>query len=437
MKNVICSIIPGNLPTPGNNDIPVLLYGSHNQAGSAASIGNSIIREVSRFLTKPTTTAFDFMTIALAVTAADTFVTRKDAADGWCREIRLVVPVSDPTPWHGLTSKFEDTLRFLTGDKWHFEFTDGGRKPPDLMKSKAANVRRTRIFRKNCVCLLSGGLDSAAGAAEIIADGKKPVLVSHAYPKDAEKQDSVAGNLTGDFVRVCLNANPVWSGKASETSMRSRSLNFIAFGALAASVVGRVNDIDVVELVIPENGLISINPPLTPRRVGSLSTRTTHPYFLSQLQAIMDQAGLNLKMVNPYKFKTKGELLTECPEKQFLKNTAASTVSCGRWKRSSQQCGRCVPCIVRRAAFHAWDFTDPTSYRQANLKRVLADEGNNDDLLSFAVACHRFRNNWKPQWVSQNGPLPNSDEDRDKYVDVVRRGLSEVADFLTSQGITI
>lgn len=437
MKNVICSSSPGTLATPGNNDIPVLLYGSHFQAGPAASIGKSIIREASRFLTKPTTMAFDFMTIALAVTAADTFVLRNEASDGWCREIRLVVPVCKPAMWHDLTSKLENTLRFLTGDIWHLEFTNGGMKPPSLIKSKAANVRRTHIFGKDCVCLLSGGLDSAAGAAEIISKGKKPVLVSHAYPKDAEKQDSVARNLAGDFVRVCLNANPVWSGQASETSMRSRSLNFIAFGALAASVVGSVNNIGNVELVIPENGLISINPPLTPRRVGSLSTRTTHPYFLSQLQELMDHAGLNVKMVNPYKFKTKSELLAECPDQQFLKNTATSTVSCGRWKRSSQQCGRCVPCIVRRAAFHAWGIPDLTHYRQTNLTRVLTDEGNNDDLLSFAVACHRSRHDWRPQWVSQNGPLPSAADGRAEFVDVVRRGLNEVADFLTSQGITI
>ena len=40
-----------------------------------------------------------------------------------------------------------------------------------------------------------------------------------------------------------------------------------------------------VTLYMCENGFISINPPLTDARLGSLSTRTTHPVYLSDAPA--------------------------------------------------------------------------------------------------------------------------------------------------------
>ena len=39
-----------------------------------------------------------------------------------------------------------------------------------------------------------------------------------------------------------------------------------------------------IDILVPENGVISINVPLTVRRVGTLSTRTTHPYFIQEIQ---------------------------------------------------------------------------------------------------------------------------------------------------------
>ena len=41
-----------------------------------------------------------------------------------------------------------------------------------------------------------------------------------------------------------------------------------------------------IDILVPENGVISINVPLTVRRVGTLSTRTTHPYFIQEIQKL-------------------------------------------------------------------------------------------------------------------------------------------------------
>ena len=77
--------------------------------------------------------------------------------------------------------------------------------------------------------------------------------------------------------------------------MRSRSLLYLALGLAAAAGFGAATP-----LIIPENGWISLNPPLTANRLGSCSTRTTHPYFLEQLTGLWREAGLANPLVNPY-----------------------------------------------------------------------------------------------------------------------------------------
>lgn len=62
---------------------------------------------------------------------------------------------------------------------------------------------------------------------------------------------------------------------------------------------------NVSELMVPENGLIALNVPLDETRVGSFSTRTTHPFYLSLWNKLLLGLGLNMSVVNPYWNKTK------------------------------------------------------------------------------------------------------------------------------------
>ena len=89
--------------------------------------------------------------------------------------------------------------------------------------------------------------------------------------------------------------------------MRSRSLLYLALGLAAAAGFGVTTP-----LIIPENGWISLNPPLTTNRLGSLSTRTTHPYFLEELTGLWQAAGIETPLVNPYNNLTKGEIVRRC-----------------------------------------------------------------------------------------------------------------------------
>ena len=141
-------------------------------------------------------------------------------------------------------------------------------------------------------------------------------------------------------------------------SLRSRSLLYLALGLTAAGSFGAATP-----LIIPENGWISLNPPLTLNRLGSLSTRTTHPYFLEQLTGLWREAGLSTPLVNPYQELTKGEMVRGCRNREGLRRLFPLSVSCARpvvsrWQRGpAGACGYCYPCLMRRAALHSagWD----------------------------------------------------------------------------------
>ena len=71
----------------------------------------------------PSEIGLDLLVLAAHVHAADTRISRvQQSQDSWTREIRLVVPVSDPDRWVSATSILKNMLNFLTGDRWEFGF---------------------------------------------------------------------------------------------------------------------------------------------------------------------------------------------------------------------------------------------------------------------------------------------------------------------------
>ena len=92
------------------------------------------------------------------------------------REIRLVVPVSDPVRWGTATATLKKSLDFLTGDQW----TIGFRARPARFATIAEEAPPSLICPPfDSLSLFSGGLDSLIGAIDLLEDGATPLLVSH------------------------------------------------------------------------------------------------------------------------------------------------------------------------------------------------------------------------------------------------------------------
>lgn len=422
------------LPQATESLIPIHLYGSRPDQKGRAALGWSICDELTRVRAPLHPVAFDFLSISLAVIAADTFVSRDHAADGWAREINLVVALDNPGTWVPVLPKLTRALNFLSGDIWSLSVEGGGASPPAF---KRRAIRHIDPRTCDSACLFSGGLDSAIGALDLRVDGGNPFLVSHAYTHDAAKQEGILPRLGSGVVRFGAQASPVgWLDHGNDVQMRTRSFNFLAMGVLMAASLLRPG-ITRTTLFVPENGLIALNPPLTRRRIGALSTRTTHPYYLHLIAEVLDEVGLPIDLINPYAHKTKGEMMAECRDQARLAAIASGTVSCGKWKRTGEQCGRCVPCLIRRAAFHRADMADDTPYQEKgiDLQRFFEHDEDPDDLMAMLLAARRLDTMDVDRWIAMTGPMPLVASDRTGRVSAARRGMMEVRDFLRSEAL--
>lgn len=426
MRKIVC--LPENLiPRQLEEDTKYFSMYSNLRRDNVGYLGSTLIRDIQREGLRPSEKVWDFNSIALAVAAADNTLTRKISADGWTRQIDLTVHLCNPAIWEPVKQGLEKTLRFLTGDFWYLTFNDGGVNPPCAKKKKQ--------FDCDCVSLLSGGVDSLVGAIDLAADDHKPIFVSQVVRGEAKSQRTYAKRIRPE------SAHFQWSHKIhppkgeSEGSTRGRSIIFFAFAALAASAI-EAQPGSPVKIYVPENGFISLNIPLNSGRMGSFSTKTTHPVYLAGIQYIWDKLNFNLELVTPYQFKTKGELVSQCKDKNLLHELIADSTSCGKYSRHGQQhCGRCVPCMVRRAAFLKAGFADNTTkgYKFDNLTDAGMAHGPND-IGAMANACLRINQSGIQHLISGNLSFADHQKRKD-FEGVVSRGLKEVELLLKAQGV--
>jgi len=429
---------PSGIPEYSENCHPVQIYNTHQYDKTKHSVASRALLDTVRNLgINVDASAIDLITIATAVTAADTFEQREKAANAWSREIHLHIPVYDECMWSTLSRRLSSILKFLTGDQWEFTFFKTSMAIPKPKSSVKAKARLKTLKGLNSVCLFSGGLDSAVGAIDILnsKSGYNPLLVSHAYRGDGLKQEKIKSLLNSHFGELSYSISPsLLEGLKGKTdvSMRGRSFNFLAMAVLGIVALRNVNgDPSISTIIVPENGYISINPPLTRRRIGSHSTRTTHPYFLRRLEELLKDTGFNVKFVNPYQFKTKGEMLAECKDQGAIAKAVPLSVSCSHWHRKNIQCGYCVPCLIRRASVNHAKFKIDADYESKNLRLVLKEKKKRDDLLSVQTAIIRQNETDDYRsWLRQSGPLPSDANVRKCLESTVQRGLAEVDTFL-------
>lgn len=416
---VICAPTPAALQT-GDLSFAMMQAPSDPTHGV---VGRTFREAVRRQGVAPSAATWDFVLLALAAVAADHGCPRSQSPDGWTREIDLHVALVNPSTWAPHVDDIVAALRFLTGDIWSISIYEGGLPP--LKRSR--RVRRP-LVTGDCVSLLSGGVDSLVGAIDLMVAGRTPVFVSHVAKGDSERQRTFAKSVGAQCDHVQLSHTVQVPGRA-ERSQRARSIIFLALGAMVSSSLA--SDDEGCSLVVPENGFISFNVPLTPLRVGSLSTRTTHPHFLHLLQGVWERAGLKTRIENPYQHQTKGEMLGACGNQKLLASLVGSSTSCGRFGTFGYtHCGRCVPCLVRRAAFISWGRSDATEYVYTDL----GAQSDFDDVRSAAVACIRSESEGVRRWA-RNALSSRYIDDVAAAVALVERGLQEIRTLLQAEGV--
>lgn len=391
----------------------------------------------------PSEMGIDILVLAAHVFAADTRISRTiDSQDGWTREIRLIVPVSEPERWTRAAPIFIRMLNFLTGDKWNLLFRARPRSMTTLSPSHSMSLIEPPF---NAVALFSGGLDSLVGAIDSIENGLNPLFISHAGEgATSDAQFAIFNALKEHYPDKRFERLRLWmsfpdgfiASSSGENTTRGRSFLFFALGIFAASSLGRQ-----FSLKVPENGLIALNVPLDSLRLGALSTRTTHPFYIARWNEVLSILGVNGVIENPYWNKTKGEMLSECSNTTLLNELLPSSLSCssptkGRWLGlGTQHCGYCLPCIIRRSAILAGSFADTTTYTIPDLTTYVLNTRKSEgvQIRSFQLAINKLKKKPELAKILVHKPGPLSDESLERQAaiaDVYRRGLEEVGEFI-------
>jgi len=388
----------------------------------------------------PSAASADLMDLAIAIYTSDQIVSRDiNGFQGWSRHMRIQFPVSDLIIWENVKLDLEQMLSFLSGDKWELIFRERG----VVRNVHVPLIRNPDGITK--VSLLSGGLDSFIGSIDLLEKKEKVAFVSH-YKRGAEspRQSQVYSALTKLYgnnsfrdYKFFVQPNQSHDSLSKEDTSRARSFLFLTLGLVLANALD-----DNIDLIVPENGLISLNVPLTQTRLSSHSTRTTHPYYISLLQKVVSGIGIKNQIVNPYRFKTKGQMMIDCSNQQFLLQYYPATLSCSHSETSrfvkgakpGIHCGYCVPCIIRQSAEKAFKGIKTTYSHQIKSNPPDPKTGTGRDLRAFKMALEEIEKIKKHSLVLRilkSGPLPFIDQkDLDSYVDVYSKGMEEIKKFL-------
>ncbi len=379
----------------------------------------------------PSNEAIDLLMISLAVYGADRIIKRKDSLNAWKRSIHLHLPVLNPDLLEQNIELLKRTISFLTGDRWEFTFRGRELTPEESQLRDEMSKDRTGKLTVNKLCMFSGGLDSFIGAINLLENENKDIVfVSHygGGKGTLEYQSALREALIEEY---SLSEEKFYSFYAApkggkENTMRSRSFMFFSHAIVLASCFKKK-----LELIIPENGYISLNIPLTHSRIGTSSTRTTHPHYMELFQDLLNILGLEITLYNPYQYKTKGEMVTECLNKDFLRRNITNTMSCshpdvGRMRGESEtkHCGTCLPCIIRRAAIKHSDIDDMTLYYDVDFSSGPTAKKN---LNSYLLGLERFKPERAYLDIQMSGPLNSNLE---KYESIYKRGISELEEVL-------
>lgn len=302
--------------------------------------------------------AVDLLEISAYVYAADQLAgrggqTEFEYGQKWRRHFRFEIHVRCPEIWSDpkMLDLLKETLGFLSDDDYEFNFL--AFKSPPLLKRYLFDCDPGDEADFEEVMLFSGGLDSLGGAIqEIIQGQRKIVLVSHRpSPKLYARQKRLVQAITDSLpdksrqpLHVAVEVN-TFKNFGRESTQRSRSFLFASIAAVVAAGMGKSR------IRFYENGVTSLNLPISPQVVGGRATRSTHPKVLSGFQAIFGRAfGKPFTVENPYQSKAKVDILREIKVAGLSKLCAQSSSCAHTWEQTKlhSHCGYCSQCVDRR-----------------------------------------------------------------------------------------
>lgn len=378
-------VVADGAPSPGG------AFDSHITLQTAQPSANVMMsfEQVATVLGRPLTTLEDDWLHLLAVIHAADLACRRGENEEYTRSIHLALRLRDPAPFRLVVPHLREIFDLLANDALSISLDAWPTAQPATLPHRtgpraAPPAGATQPF--DAVSLLSGGVDSAAAAAVLLEAGARPIFVSsRSATWTARAQGHVTEALANRFGRTFAHVPfgvttkrrvPGRPLSDPDPSQRSRTLLFAGVAALVAHACG------IDRVVLGENGVMAINCPLTTARIASFSTHTAHPNVLAAMGRLFSQVfGSSLQIHNPFAFETKTEVVRRL-QAAGLADLLPTTHSCWntRWK---DQCGQCVPCLVRRFSATAAGAPD-TKYRHDIFMSPI-DPSKSADLADYLI----------------------------------------------------
>jgi Queuosine biosynthesis protein QueC len=324
---------------------------SQNIVLELEDIGKKMVKRVPDLLA-------DLIEIATYVYCADRATARGGLAQRamgaeWRRSFHFIIPTRNPDHWNhsSVLDPLRAALSFLSDDDYKFEF-ESATNPVALQDY----LKFGDDGEADEVVPFSGGLDSLSGAIEELSTrGKRIALVSHrSSSKIFDHQKRLVAELKRRFPKKVMHVPVLVTRqeilRAKEYTQRSRSFLYATLACVVARLLGN-NHIRFFE-----NGVMSINLPISTQLVGSRDTRTTHPLVLNHFRNFFSAAiGETIEVDNPFIWKTKRDVVRSiinrgCGE---LIKQAVSCTRVHQMSRDHTHCGCCSQCIDRRFAILA------------------------------------------------------------------------------------
>jgi 7-cyano-7-deazaguanine synthase in queuosine biosynthesis len=309
----------------------------------------------------------DLLQLAAHIFCADRLMNRGERKsvnnESWARTVELHLPVIDIDFWSNtaLQTVLSECLQFMTGDrKYSFVFEKANLSP------LVPVARQLSLFTEEMsliddidtadVMLLSGGLDSLAGAIERLNEhsGRNIIAVNHKGNNSVKKtQKAVVEHLQSRYQNrlhpygfECHNKKVV--GSVEETQ---RTRMFL-FSAIAYAICECFNK---HQFFVYENGITSINLPSQGDVINARASRTTHPKTIGLVKKFLRFFDANFDIQTPYCLSTKEDVF-DVFKKYNEKGILSSSVSCSSTRNQpgmTNHCGCCSQCIDRRFAAYA------------------------------------------------------------------------------------
>jgi len=271
----------------------------------------------------------------------------------WRRRMRFEIPVRVPTLWKSAAvfDALIELLSFLSEDEYDFTFTQY--KSPPTLDSYLSFAGSATDKAPDSVILFSGGLDSLGGVVkEVALEGRSALLLTHESTTKLRTRhralrgmiDSAAKGPPPQHITVRVNKK---DQVEREYTQRARSFLF----ASLAVAVSRMAGLDAIRFY--ENGIVSLNLPISPQVVGSRATRTTHPRVLACMRRLFSLVTeTTFGVENGFIWKTKSDVVRDIVASGNGSMIPLSTSCTHTWVFSNAKphCGTCSQCIDRRFA---------------------------------------------------------------------------------------